>query len=360
MPIGTLRRTIGILATVACGVALASGAVAVDPRPAPVPAHVREDGKVRGITISTHGNGRDWGTDVMVPTIRRIRETGAGWIATHPYAGIGGDGAVRFRAFDPDDPPAYLTRPILEAHAQGLKVLIKPHLAYWGSPFDWRGEISFDRPQDWERFFDEYEHWIVAVARACKDADGFVVGTELDRTVGHEDRWRRIIERVREVTDAPLTYAANWPDYARVPFWDALDVIGIQAYFPVLERSSDDVEVLLRGWRSTMRELQAFSERTSRRVVFTELGYNRAFDAPVRPWAYDTDGPEAEPFQEASLRAALLAIEEQEAVVGVFLWKWFPEPHAVGRNFQLATPRIEHAIRDVWREPRDTDPRGAE
>ncbi len=37
-------------------------------------------------------------------------------------------------------------------------------------------------------------------------------------------------------------------------------------------------------------------------------------------------------------------------VVGAFLWKWFPNPHPVGRNFQLATPRLRKAIADVWRD----------
>jgi hypothetical protein len=34
----------------------------------------------------------------------------------------------------------------------------------------------------------------------------------------------------------------------------------------------------------------------------------------------------------------------------VFLWKWFPNPHPVGRNFQLATPRLKRAISEVWRQ----------
>lgn len=307
------------------------------------------DAKVRGITISTHWSGEDWGHDEIVPTIERIRETGAGWIATHPYAGIRNDGSLRFRPIDPDDPPAALTRPIEEAHARGLKVLIKPHLAYWGSGFGWRGEITFDDDEAWDRFFDDYERWIVGVARACRDADGFVVGTELDRTLHHDDRWRRIVARVREVTDAPLTYAANWPDYRRVGFWDALDVIGIQAYFPIVDAAGATADALRSGWRARMAELAAYAREQNRRIVFTELGYNRAHDTAVRPWEYDTDGPEAEPAQEAALRAALAAVEAEPAVVGVFLWKWFPEPHPVGRNFQLATPRLIRVIADTWR-----------
>ena len=113
--------------------------------------------------------------------------------------------------------------------------MIKPHLAYWGSPFGWRGEIEFDSDEEWQRFFGTYESWITHVAQLCRNADAFVVGTELDRTVQQERRWRQIIEAVREKIEAPLTYSASWNRYEEVPFWDALDVIGIQAYFPLVD-----------------------------------------------------------------------------------------------------------------------------
>ncbi len=307
-----------------------------------------DDEIVRGVVISTHTDGREWGWDVMGSTIQSIREVGAGWVATHPYAVIRDDGSVRFRDFDPADPPAHLIHPIREAHRQGLKILIKPHLAYWGSPFAWRGEIEFDSPEEWDRFWRDYERWIVKLAVACHEADGFVVGTELDRTLGHEERWRRVIAGVREATDAPLTYAANWPDYRRVSFWDALDVIGIQAYFPVSDAPSPERSDIERGWRSKMAELRAYAEEQNRRVVFTELGYNRSHEAAERPWEYRVDGPEAEELQATLLRAALQAVESEPVVVGVFLWKWFPDPYPVGRNFQLATPRLKRTIASVW------------
>ena len=307
--------------------------------------------KVHGIVISTHTDGREWGKDSIADTLDDIRAVGAGWVAIHPYAGVRGDGSVRFRDFDPVDPPAHLIRPIREAHARGLKILIKPHLAYWGSPFAWRGEIEFEDTEQWQRFFREYRRWIVALARATREADGFVVGTELDRTLGHEAEWRRIIADVRETTSAPLTYAANWTDYRRVPFWEALDVIGVQAYFPIADGSDLETATLVAGWSARMVELRDYAERLDRKVVFTELGYNRSLSAAREPWDYGVDGPEAERLQEDLLRVALRAVEAEPAVVGVFLWKWFPNPHPVGRNFQLATPRLKRAITDVWLDP---------
>ena len=44
-----------------------------------------------------------------------------------------------------------------------------------------------------------------------------------------------------------------------------------------------------------------------------------------------------------------LAFDGVPSVVGAFLWKWFPEPYPVGRNFQLATPALTRTIADVWR-----------
>jgi len=303
---------------------------------------------VRGIIISTHGIGRDWGSDMIVPTMADISAVGANWVAIHPYARISRDGSVRYRDANSTEAPAHWTRPIREAHALGLKICIKPHLAHWGSGFPWRGEIAFEEDAAWERFWREYRAWILRLATACKDADGFVVGTELDKTLHYEDAWRGLIAEVRAVTDAPLTYAANWTDYRRVPFWDALDVIGIQAYFPLTEKSPPTAEDIRTGWRERMAELRAYARETNRRILFAELGYNQSHLAAREPWNYRVDGEDARVVQETCWREALRAMEEESCVVGALLWKWFPHPRPLGRNFQLATPRIKRIISDVW------------
>lgn len=306
---------------------------------------------VKGITISTHGGGRDWGHDNIVPTLSAIREIGANWVSTHPYARIGDDGSVDWRPVDPQNPPAHIVRPIREAHAQGLSICIKPHIAYWGSPFSWRGEIEFDTPEKWRRFWRDYSAWIVDMAKASRGADAFVVGTELDKTLHFEKEWRDLIARVRQVTDAPLTYAANWTDYHRVPFWDALDVIGIQAYFPITQHTDPTDDELRQGWQRLMDKLRPFAQRHNRKIVFTELGYNQSHKASVEPWEYHVD-PGTEALQLACLRTALEAIETEPTVVGSLLWKWFPHPRPVGRNFQLATPDIKKMLAALWL-PRD-------
>lgn len=313
-------------------------------RAAPSDAHA----EVRGITISTPTWGWEWGSDAMVGTLEAVRSDGANWIAIHPYARVGADGSVSFRPIDPSAPPAWLDRPLREAHARGLKVMIKPHLAYWGSGFSWRGAVHFDDPRDRERFFSSYRAWITAVAAASRRADAFVVGTELSRLEDEDAAWRAIIADVRQVYPGHLTYAANWDSYARVPFWDALDAIGIQAYFPVVEAGEAITpETLRAGWARILPALRALHRRTGKPIVFTELGYDADPRAAERPWATGGGGVEGQRVQRAALDVALRVIADEPSVRGVFLWKWMPGELPRG-DFRLSEPRVRRTIRDVW------------
>ena len=112
-----------------------------------------------------------------------------------------------------------------------------------------------------------------------------MVDTELDRTIVHEDQWREIITQVRARFDGPLTYAANWTDYTRVPFWKELDVIGVQSYFPLTDQPGlpDEGDLEL-AWTRLLNQLAEFSRAQGRPVVLSELGYSRSADAAIRPW----------------------------------------------------------------------------
>jgi len=306
---------------------------------------------VRGMTISCPGAGLIWGTDQMVQTMHELKEIGVNWITIHPYAGIAADGTVGGRGIERMyRDPSWLTRPIAEAHRLGLKIMIKPHIAYWGSPFGWRGEISFDSEQEWRRFFETYQTWIAQTAQLCRDADAFVVGTELDRTVHHERQWRQIIEAVRERIEAPLTYSAGWDSFERIPFWDALDVIGIQAYFPLVDHERQPSQPELdRAWDRLIRRLEAYGSLHQRKIVLGELGYNLSSLAAVRPWDYGQGGEHAAEIQRRCLSTALRAIEGSDTVIGAFLWKWFPDNNSGRRrNFLKSTPAMRAVIADHW------------
>lgn len=305
------------------------------------------DGSVRGMTVSCPTSGIEWASDDMVQTLDELQTLGINWIAIHPYAQITKNGAVRYRDIDPDNPPEWLARPIREAHARDMKVLVKPHLAYWGSPFAWRGEIAFTGDDDWKRFFDSYQAWITQLAAASATADAYSVGTELDATLAHEAEWRDVITAVRSVSPAPLTYAANWTDYERVPFWDALDAVGVQAYFPlVAEGEEPNAKNLDEGWDQVLADLSAIADRTDKPVVLTELGYPRSARAAHEPWVAE-DSAADEPLQLAALSTALMALDKDPRIVGGFLWKWFPGDR-MPRDFAMQQPAARALIEERW------------
>jgi hypothetical protein len=308
--------------------------------------------EVRGVTVSCQTWGWEWGSDDMVEALQELRGLGANWVVIHPYARIQHDGTVRAFRLEGGQAPAWLTRPITEAHRLGLKIAIKPHLAYWGTKWSWRGEIAFDQPAHWARFFRDYQAWIEQVVAACAGADAFIVGTELDKTLDHEAAWRRVIAAVRARTQAPLTYAANWTDYRRVPFWDALDVVGVQGYFPLVRHQKqpcrDELDL---AWAELLGQLKTYGAEVGKKVVFTELGYDSAPTAARQPWesGRGRGGPEGEATQRLCLEAALDALRgEQDAVVGAFLWKWFPGDSR-GEDFLMSTPAMREVIGARWR-----------
>jgi hypothetical protein len=152
-----------------------------------------------------------------------------------------------------------------EAEAQGLRVLLKPHIDSYAA--DWRGYISVRaRRADWyyaykERFLRRY----IQIAKALKDPI-LCLGTEL-YTVTKElgwEFWRDLAVWTKATNGGAyrgmLTYAANWgigadAEYERLrEFWRFVDYIGIDGYFPLVPRAArpDDPAPsfadLLAGW----------------------------------------------------------------------------------------------------------------
>lgn len=307
---------------------------------------------VHGMTISCQTWGWEWGTDGFATELDDLAKLGVNWVAIHPYGSIAADGTVGARRLESDEAPAWITRPIREAHARGMSILVIPHLAYWGSPFSWRGAIEFADAKARARFFETYTAWITRIARDAKDADGFSIGNETDRLVCCEKEWREVIAAVRKETRAHLTYAANYDAYERVPFWDALDAIGVQAYFPLSESGTPTDEELRAAWRREIDRMHALSVRLGKPVVCTELGYDLSLDAARKPWESGRrrrdDPAAARALQEQCLRVALTEIAgEKDWLRGAFLWKWFVGPTR-HEDFRMQAPEIREVIGACW------------
>lgn len=312
---------------------------------------------MRGVIVTCPGWGPIWGTPEMATSLAEIKELGANWAAIHPYGWIRRNGEVRFQPAKTLD---FLDRAVELAGDAGLEMFWKPHLGYWGQ-FSWRGEIAFEDGKAWKRFFGDYEAFIVDQAKFA-EARGirlFAVGVELEGTTHREHEWRAILAAVRRVYSGRVLYAANWDGLDRVPFWDAVDAIGVHAYFPLIDGSDGETGhppsrgALADGWNRHLTRLEALSAKHERPILLAEIGYNVNAVAAAEPWAYRVEDTAANrALRRRLMEVAIVQVEKADFIEGMFWWKWMPGRTHWRGNFSLRDPEARATLARYWR----TDP----
>jgi hypothetical protein len=302
---------------------------------------------MRGMVVSCPRWGPVWGSPAMAESLAQLSALGVDRVAIHPYGWIQADGSIQFR---PTRELDFLRRAVELSRSAELPLFWKPHLGYWGT-FAHRGAIDFgQRPAAWARFFRDYEDFIVDQARFAADAgvDLFAVGVELEGTVRFEEPWREIIRRVRKIYPGRIVYAANWDRLGEVPFWDAVDFVGVHAYFPLSDEVAPDRQTIARGWDRPLADLERLSRRTGKEVLIAEIGYNVSSDAARTPWTYETvDTEEARDLRLRLIEVAIQRLEGADFVAGMFWWKWMPGSAAT-RNFSMCADDARRILERQW------------
>jgi hypothetical protein len=226
-----------------------------------------------------------------------------------------------------------------QARAVGMRVMLKPHL--WLRQPQWPGSIDHATDAEWEAWFAAYTPFALHYAALAEEihAETFCIGNELTHSVKQEKRWRMLIAETRKLYHGRLTYGANLDEVYDVPFWDALDVIGISAYFPLSQEDSPSEAALEKGWAPIVAKLGKLSARLRRPVLFTELGYSSRDGAAAEPWKERGSRLNTE-VQAAAYDAFFHAVWPQRWFAGVYFWKWesYPE-HDDGTHIAYS---IEH------------------
>jgi len=157
--------------------------------------------------------------------------------------------------------------------------------------------------------------------------------------------WSSLIRTTRQHYKGPLTYAANFDNYQNIDFWDQLDFIGINAYFP-LRQFGDTTTTELgaqldAGWKSIYADINLLRERDtldSKPVIFTELGYLFREETTFAPWSgfgfnvlgdLDTNkllvwNEQAINYEERAMAMASLYrthVQQPDVLRGILYWK---------------------------------------
>jgi len=207
-----------------------------------------------------------------------------------------------------------LARTIRQARERGLRVGVMPIVGLERrAPGQWRGQLA---PTDLDGWFASYSAHLGAIAGTAQreGAGRLVIGSELNALEAHADRWRGLAARIRGSFAGELLYSANWDRYDRVAFWDAVDAIGVSAYFRV------DGDEPGRVWDRRLAEIEAFA--AGRAVILTEVGYPAHAEAARYPWD-DTRAAGRAVRLQAELLGAFCDAYARRGGAGYYVWNWF-------------------------------------
>jgi hypothetical protein len=269
---------------------------------------------------------RPFAKDPFLP----LQQVGADWVAVVPF-GYTRPGTERVFYDSPwqwwGERPEGARETIRMAKDAGLKVMLKPQLYVPGS---WPGGIVFDENSAWEQWEGDYEEFITTFAymAAEEEIELLCIGTEFKQSTElRPGYWRNIIQKIRNIYPGKLTYAANWDEYAHIDFWDGLDYIGIDAYFPLTDSPSPEVPELLKAWKPWKNKMASLHQKTGKPILFTEFGYLSVDGCAHKTWELEAQVHQLKKNERAqanALHALLQSFYPEPYWKGGFLWKWFP------------------------------------
>jgi hypothetical protein len=282
----------------------------------------------RGISYAAwwHGLYQTVDSDRLVTQV--IPSSGANWIAIIPTCYQ--DTITSTSISCTNDPRTVTDTELIHviqlAHANGLKVLLKPHVD--SQDGRWRGEINFGNNESaWQNWFASYTNMISHYAQLAETlhVELFSVGVEYEQTSHRQAEWRNVISTVRTIYHGPLTYAANWGgEETAIQWWDALDMIGVDAYYELTNKNNPTLAELRAGWQTHLSTLANLSQTWNKPIIFTEIGY-RSIDGTNRhPWDWSSDAQIDLQEQAMAYQTILDLSMNQTWLQGIFWWTWMP------------------------------------
>ena len=231
---------------------------------------------------------------------------------------------------------------IQELQKKDIKIMVKPQIWVWRGEFT--GLIEMKSEENWKTLEDSYSEFILEYAELAQEmhVEMFCIGTELEKFIDNRPEfWFSLIKKIKEVYNGKLTYAANWNEFDRTPFWSALDFVGIDAYFPVSASKTPTLEECLKGWEKHKLSINETSKKYNKPILFTEYGYRSVDYSGKQPWKSDRSMNQVNLEAQINTTQALFeAFWDEDWFAGGFIWKWVINHNEVGgENNHQFTPQ---------------------
>jgi len=209
-----------------------------------------------------------------------------------------------------------------EARKLGMVSMLKPQIWLSGS---WPGDIKMGSEKEWDQFFEHYHRWIIhyALIAEIHDIEMFCVGVEFAHaTLAKEQEWREIFRSVRGLYQGKITYAANWGyEFEGIQFWDELDFIGLNCYYPLSKSENPSDKDLKENFKRIKDKIRKVHIESKKQIVFTEIGFRSAPTPWKNPHAEEDREFNAE-HQARCYEVIFDGIQDESWCDGILWWKF--------------------------------------
>lgn len=329
---------------------------------------------IRGITLGPIENSRHadkgYGSAASARSMVEARTLGANWVSLTPFGrtwDLAPTGIDLTFETPFEENRTNVLRAVRQAHAEGLKVFLVPHL--WVETGGWRALIDPGDDAAWARWSDAYRSFLLTWAEVAAkgEVEMLSVGVELRSwvTTARAASMLAIIADVRRVYPGLLTYSANWDDVGDTAILGAIDLIGINAFYPLADHDGASPAELAEGGRKVAASIEALARSAGKPVVLTEIGYTTRANPAVKPWEWPDgmkDVKVDEQAQAEAYRALLAPFLDARWCAGFFIWRFYADPDDVSQEAEWGfSPRgklAELVMRDAFTARWATDPLG--
>ncbi|GGG26454.1 hypothetical protein GCM10011344_28980 [Dokdonia pacifica] len=209
-----------------------------------------------------------------------------------------------------------------EAKKRGMQSLLKPQVFFGNS---WPGALEYETEEDWNAFFDYYYRWIrhYAFLAEIHEIDALCMGVEFVKaTLTHSEQWKEMFQKTRSLYQGNLTYAANWgEEFETIDFWNELDFIGLNSYYPLSKNDTPTDEELKANFETIKTKIEKVYQTYKKPIVFTEIGF-RSIEMPWKNPHADGDTPFNDEHQRRCYEVIFEGIQNEPWCKGILWWKF--------------------------------------
>ncbi|MHC5157144.1 MAG: glycoside hydrolase family 113 [Planctomycetota bacterium] len=270
-----------------------------------------------------------YSTDASNQSLDNLKNIGCDWVAINffYFQDYADSNNIELRYHEYSSDPNSVIHAIQYCHDIGLKVMLKPMVDCINCI-----DRSYITPSDgWFASYGAIMNEWAEIAEAY-NVELFCVGCEYRQTVSWSDEWRQVISGVRDRYNGKLVYAANQQiEEQNIDWWDALDYIGVNPYYPLTSMTDPNEQQLQDAWQQWADDLESwlYANWPDKQIIFTEIGYQSYDGTNMAPWGIQVIDPNLTDFQEQvdCYKALLDQCQDRPWWRGVFWWRWETDPN---------------------------------